>query len=156
MRRFLGAASLKVTQQPRCVSHRPRRDAQITNLCTMCSGKQIETGVNPKGAGRKGALLRDVYDDLTPKLPGSAPMVVGGGTLLVPVWLRGLVPLLMATIVRINSKSGSMAMMAKILSLMMTTILKYHPPTNYYNSYNLGRRSVSVFVMIFFFNSFEK
>ena len=26
-----------------------------------------ETGVNPKGAGRKGALLRDVYGDLTPK-----------------------------------------------------------------------------------------
>ena len=46
-------------------------------------------------------------------------MVVGGGTLLVPKWLRGLVQLLMATVVRIISNSGSMAMVAKILSLMM-------------------------------------
>ena len=69
-----------------------------------------------------------MYGDLTPKenaLAGSAPMVVGGGTLLVPMWLRGLVQLLMATKVRIISNSGSMAMVAKILSLMMTTILKY-------------------------------
>ena len=29
--------------------------------------KQSVCGVNPKGAGRKGALLRDVYGDLTPK-----------------------------------------------------------------------------------------
>ena len=89
-------------------------------------------GVNPKGAGRKGALLLDVYGDLTPKenaLAGSAPMVVGGGTLLVPKWLRGLVQLLMATQVRIISNSGSMAMVAKILSHMMTTILKYWPRT---------------------------
>ena len=37
--------------------------------------------------GGLGALLRDVYGDLTPKenaLAGSAPMVVGDGTLLVP------------------------------------------------------------------------
>ena len=53
-------------------------------------------------------------------------MVVGGGTLLVPMWLRGLVQLLMASII---SNSGSMAMVAKILSLMMTTILKYSPRT---------------------------
>ena len=33
-------------------------------------------------------------------------MVVGGGTLLVPMWLRGLVQLLMATFVRIISNSG--------------------------------------------------
>ena len=88
--------------------------------------KSSSFGVNCKGAGRKGALLRDVYGDLT----RSAPTVAGGGTLLVPMWLRGLVPLLMATIVCIISNRGSMAMMAKILSLMMTTILKYHPPTN--------------------------
>ena len=88
--------------------------------------------MNPKGAGRKGALLRDVYGDLTPKenaLAGSAPMVVGDGTLLVPMWLRGLGQLLMATMVRIISNSGSMAMVAKILCLMMTTILKYWPRT---------------------------
>ena len=52
-------------------------------------------------------------------------MVLGDGTLLVPMWLRGLVQLLMAIIVRILSNSGSMAMVAKILSLMMTTFLKY-------------------------------
>ena len=51
-------------------------------------------------------------------------MVVGDGTLLVPMWLRGLVQLLMAIVVRIISNSGSMAMVAQILSLMMTTILK--------------------------------
>ena len=56
-------------------------------------------------------------------------MVVGGGTLLVPKWLRRLVQLLMATIVRIISNSGSMAMVAKIPSLMMTTVLKYWPRT---------------------------
>ena len=37
--------------------------------------------------------------------------------------------LLMATMVPIFSNSGSMAMVAKILSLMMTTILKYWPRT---------------------------
>ena len=63
-------------------------------------------------------------------------MVEGGGTLLVPMWLRGLVQLLMAIIVRIFSNSGSMAMVAKILSLMMTTILKYWPRTR-----NTGRPS---------------
>ena len=56
-------------------------------------------------------------------------MVVGDGTLLVPMWLRGLVRLLMVTIVRLISNSGSMAMVAEILSLMMTTILKYWPMT---------------------------
>ena len=60
---------------------------------------------------------------------GSAPMVVGGGTLLVPMWLRGLVQLLMVIKVRIISNSGSVAMVAKILSLIMTTILKYWPRT---------------------------
>ena len=83
-------------------------------------------GVNPKGAGRKGALLLDVYGDLTPKenaLAGSAPMVVGGGTLLVPMWLHGLVQLLMATVVRIISNSGSMAMVAKILSLIWSSLI---------------------------------
>ena len=34
-------------------------------------------------------------------------MVVGGGTLVVPMWLRGLEQLLMATKVRIISNSGS-------------------------------------------------
>ena len=47
-------------------------------------------------------------------------MVVGDGTLLVPMWLHGLVQLLMAIVVRIISNSGSMAMVAQILSLMMT------------------------------------
>ena len=56
-------------------------------------------------------------------------MVVGDGTLLVPLWLRGLVQLLMAIIVRIVSNSGSVAMVAKILSLMITKILKYWPRT---------------------------
>ena len=56
-------------------------------------------------------------------------MVVGDGTLLVPMWLRGLVQLLTAIIVRIYSNSVSMAMVAKILSLMMTTFLKYWPRT---------------------------
>ena len=56
-------------------------------------------------------------------------MVVGGGTLLVPMWLRGLVQLLMGIIVRKFSNSGSLAMVAKILSLMMTTILKCWPRT---------------------------
>ena len=73
-----------------------------------------------------------MHGDLTPKenaLAGSAPMVVGDGTLFVPMWLRGLVQLLMAIIVRISLNSGSMAMVAKILSLMMTTTLKYWPRT---------------------------
>ena len=39
-------------------------------------------------------------------------MLVGGGTLLVPKWLRGLVQLLMAIV-------EAMAMVAKIVSLMM-------------------------------------
>ena len=56
-------------------------------------------------------------------------MVVGGGTLLVPKWLRGLAQLLIATTVRIIWNSGSMAMVAEILSLMVTTILKYWPRT---------------------------
>ena len=56
-------------------------------------------------------------------------MVVGGGTLLVPKLLRGLVQLLMATKVRLISNSGSMATVAKILRLIMTTILKYWPRT---------------------------
>ena len=75
--------------------------------------------------------MLDAYGDLTPKnaLAGSAPMVVGGGTLLLPMWLRGLVQLLVATIVRIISNNGSMVMVAKILSLMMTTILNYSPRT---------------------------
>ena len=46
-----------------------------------------------------------------------------------PKLLHGLVQLLMATIVRVISNSGSMAMVAKNLSLMMTTILKYWPRT---------------------------
>ena len=56
-------------------------------------------------------------------------MVVGDGMMLVPMWLRGLVQLLMAIVVRIITNSQTMAMVAKIVSLMMTTILKYRLKT---------------------------
>ena len=84
----------------------------------------------PKGGRAKGGPLAGCVWRFNAKiknaLAGSAPMGVGGGTLLVPMWL---LQLLMATIVRIISNSGSMAMVTKILSLMMTTILKYWPRT---------------------------
>ena len=56
-------------------------------------------------------------------------MVVGGGMMRVPMWLRGLVQLLMTITVRVTTNSGAMAMVAKIVSLMMTTILNYWPTT---------------------------
>ena len=43
-------------------------------------------------------------------------MVVSGGMLLVPMWRRGLVQMLMDILVRIITDSGSMAMVAKIVS----------------------------------------
>ena len=49
--------------------------------------------------------------------------------MLVPMCLRGLVQLLMAFVVRIISNSGAMSMVSKIVSFMMTTILKYWPRT---------------------------
>ena len=83
--------------------------------------------MNPKGARRKGGPPEGCVWRFNAKiknaLAGSASTVVGGGTLLVPMWLRGLVKLLK------NFEVGSMAMVAKILSLMMTTILKYWPRT---------------------------
>ena len=56
-------------------------------------------------------------------------MVVGDGTLLVPMWLRVLVQLLMAIVVRLISNGGSMAMLAEIQSLKTTLILKYSQRT---------------------------
>ena len=56
-------------------------------------------------------------------------MVVGDGMMLVPMWLRGLGQLLMTRIVRTITNSGPMAMVAKLVSLMMTTILKCWPRT---------------------------
>ena len=62
-------------------------------------------------------------------LAGSAPVVVGDGMMLVLMWLRGLVQLLMDIKVRIITNGGSMAMVAQIESLMVTTIPKYLPRT---------------------------
>ena len=108
----------------------------MTHLASFSSSLLLSTYLSffvffGEGLTQRGALLLDVYGDLTPKnaLERSAPRVVGGGTLLVSIWLRGLVQLLVATIVRIISNNGSMVMVAKILSLMMTTILNYSPRT---------------------------
>ena len=81
----------------------------------------------PKGGWAKGCPLEGCVWRFNAKR--KMHLVVGDGTLLVPMWLRGLVQLLTATIVRKNSNSGSMAMVVKILSLMRTTILKYWPRT---------------------------
>ena len=56
-------------------------------------------------------------------------MVVSGGMLLVPMWLRGLMQKLMDILVRIITDSVSMAMVAKVVSLIMTTILELWPRT---------------------------
>ena len=52
-------------------------------------------------------------------------MVVGDWMMLVPMRFRGLVQLLMAIAVRIITNSGTMATVAEIASLTMTTTLKH-------------------------------
>ena len=47
--------------------HRHIRDPAVVPDLWDHGGSAGVTGVNPKGTGRKGALLLDVYDDLTPK-----------------------------------------------------------------------------------------
>ena len=74
--------------------------------------------MNPKIAKQRKVLFWDVCGDITPKehaLARSVPMVVGDGMMFVPMWLGGLVLLLMTIFVH--------------MSLMMTTILKYWPRT---------------------------
>ena len=52
-------------------------------------------------------------------------MVLGDWMMLVPMRFRGLVQLLMAIAVRIITNSGTMATVAEIASLTMTTTLKH-------------------------------
>ena len=97
----------------------PPRPRQDQTAVSASSG--FQHGVNPNGAGREGSFLRDVYGDITPKrhaLAGSAPMVVGDGVM---VSRAG------AAVDGMITDSGAMAMVAKIVSLMMTTILKNWP-----------------------------
>ena len=90
-------------------------------------------GVEPKGGQAEGALLRGVYGDITRKETCTCRVRAHGGgwwdDACADVASRAGAKLLMAIIVIIITNSGAMAMVAKIVSVMMTTILKYWPRT---------------------------